>query len=172
MLLNLDKCLSAFLINLIESHPLQPQIKLEQHTKEINLDGSASFLPPIMDPVQGNLESYTRGDENPPDTVQRPQSLPYYPRKRRLKYGSPWRLRLDYLVAYGPPENPLCYCMVCSEHLPVPRVTNFRKHIQECHPETSSLSRSERDAVVSAWMKEENIDRAMPKEDGAYRHKI
>lgn len=148
-----------------ESHPLQPQIKLEQHTKEINLDGAASFFPPIMDPVQGNLESYTRGDENPSDTVQRSQSLPYYPRKRRLKYGSPWRLRLDYLVAYGPPENPLCYCMVCSEHLPVPRVTNFRKHIQECHPETSSLSRSERDAVVNAWMKEENIDRATPKED-------
>ncbi|KAF4111459.1 zinc finger translocation-associated protein isoform X1 [Onychostoma macrolepis] len=148
-----------------ESHSLQPQIKSEQHTKEINLDGSASFIPLNMDPIQGNLMDYTRGDESPSDTGQRPQSLPYYPRKRRLKYGSPWRLRLDYLVAYGPPENPLCYCMVCSEHLPVPRVSNFRKHIQECHPETSSLSRSERDAVVSAWIKEEKIDKATPKED-------
>uniref|UniRef100_A0A671MJ84 SPIN-DOC-like zinc-finger domain-containing protein n=1 Tax=Sinocyclocheilus anshuiensis TaxID=1608454 RepID=A0A671MJ84_9TELE len=76
--------------------------------------------------VCGNLVSYIRGDENPPDTGQRAQSLPYYPRKRRLKYGSPWRLRLDYLVAYGPPENPLCYCMVCSEHMPVPRKNPFR----------------------------------------------
>ncbi|XP_016097555.1 uncharacterized protein C11orf95 homolog [Sinocyclocheilus grahami] len=149
-----------------ESHSLQPQIKSEQHTKEINLDGSASFIPLNVDPIQGNLVSYIRGDEHPPDTGQRAQSLPYYPRKRRLKYGSPWRLRLDYLVAYGPPENPLCYCMVCSEHMPVPRVSNFRKHIQKCHPETSSLSRSERDAVVSAWIKEENIDKATPKEDG------
>ncbi|XP_042583074.1 zinc finger translocation-associated protein [Cyprinus carpio] len=148
-----------------ESHTLQPQIKSEQHAKEINLDDSASFIPLNVDPIQGNLRNYTRGDENPPDTGQRSQSLPYYPRKRRLKYGSPWRLRLDYLVAYGPPENPLCYCMVCSEHIPVPRVSNFRKHIQECHPETSSLSRSERDAVVSAWIKEENIDKATPKED-------
>uniref|UniRef100_A0A673JHL0 Si:dkey-106g10.7 n=1 Tax=Sinocyclocheilus rhinocerous TaxID=307959 RepID=A0A673JHL0_9TELE len=128
-----------------ESHTLQPQIKSEQHAKEINIDGSASFIPLNVDPIQENLMNYTRGDENPPDTGQRSQPLPYYPRKRRLKYGSPWRLRLDYLVAYGPPENPLCYCMVCSEHLPVPRVSNFRKHIQECHPETSSLSRSERD---------------------------
>uniref|UniRef100_A0A9J7XLB3 Zinc finger translocation associated n=2 Tax=Cyprinus carpio carpio TaxID=630221 RepID=A0A9J7XLB3_CYPCA len=148
-----------------ESHSLQPQIKSEQHTKEINLDGSASFIPLNVDPIQGNLVNYIRGDENPPDTGQRAKSLPYYPRKRRLKYGSPWRLRLDYLVAYGPPENPLCYCMVCSEHMPVPRVSNFRKHIQECHPETNSLSRSERDAVVSAWIKEENINKATPKED-------
>ncbi|XP_056115207.1 zinc finger translocation-associated protein isoform X1 [Rhinichthys klamathensis goyatoka] len=143
-----------------ESHSLQPQIKSEPLTKEINVDGSASFFPLNVDPIQGNLGSYTRGDENPPDTGQRSQSLPYYPRKRRLKYGSPWRLRLDYLVAYGPPDNPLCYCMVCSEHLPVPRVSNFRKHIQECHPETSGLSRGERDAVVSAWTKEESIDTA------------
>ncbi|XP_059363223.1 zinc finger translocation-associated protein-like [Carassius carassius] len=148
-----------------ESYSLQPQIKSEQHTKEINLDGSASFIPVNVDPLQGNLVNYIRGDENPPDTGQRAQSLPYHPRKRRLKCGSPWRLRLDYLVAYGPPENPLCYCMVCSEHMPVPRVSIFRKHIQECHPETSGLSRSERDAVVSAWIKEENIDKATPKED-------
>uniref|UniRef100_A0A672QHI8 Si:dkey-106g10.7 n=1 Tax=Sinocyclocheilus grahami TaxID=75366 RepID=A0A672QHI8_SINGR len=144
-------------LNRENSQPLCP---------EINIHGSASFIPLNVDPIQENLMNYTRGDENPPDTGQRSQSLPYYPRKRRLKYGSPWRLRLDYLVAYGPPENPLCYCMVCSEHLPVPRVSNFRKHIQECHPEMSSLSRSERDAVVSAWIKEEKIDKATPKEDG------
>ncbi|XP_016144607.1 uncharacterized protein C11orf95 homolog [Sinocyclocheilus grahami] len=143
-------------LNRENSQPLCP---------EINIHGSASFIPLNVDPIQENLMNYTRGDENPPDTGQRSQSLPYYPRKRRLKYGSPWRLRLDYLVAYGPPENPLCYCMVCSEHLPVPRVSNFRKHIQECHPEMSSLSRSERDAVVSAWIKEEKIDKATPKED-------
>ncbi len=168
--LSFNNCfLFAFLICPAESHSLQPQIKSEQHTKEINLDGSASFIPLNVDPIQESLVNYTRGDENPPDTGQRSQSLPYYPRKRRLKYGSPWRLRLDYLVAYGPPEKPLCYCMVCSEHLPVPRVSIFRKHIQECHPETSNLSRSDRDAVVSAWIKEEKIDKAAPKEDGKYR---
>lgn len=173
-LVNLNTSLFAFLCFChAESHSLQPQIKSEPLTKEINLDGSASFFPLNVDPIQGNLGSYTKGDENPPDTGQRPQSLPYYPRKRRLKYGSPWRLRLDYLVAYGPPDNPLCYCMVCSEHLPVPRVSNFRKHIQECHPETSGLSRSERDAVVSAWTREETIDTATLKGDGKHKqHQI
>ncbi|TRY58721.1 hypothetical protein DNTS_001271 [Danionella cerebrum] len=147
-----------------EPHALQPENKWEQRTKEINVDSSSS-LPLDLDPVQSKLDSFTGGDENPPDAVHRAPSLPYQPRKRRLKHGSPWRLRLDYLVAFGPPEKPLCYCMVCSEHLPVPRVTKFRAHIQECHPETSNFSRSQRDAVVSAWVKEDNTDGAALKEE-------
>ncbi|KAI7814457.1 hypothetical protein IRJ41_018656 [Triplophysa rosa] len=144
-----------------ESDFLQ-DVKLEQHTE--NIDGSAQFFPLDVDHPQKNLGSYSRVDENPLDSDQRAQSQ-RLPIKRRLKYGSPWRLRLDYLVAYGPPDNPHCYCMVCSEHVPVPRVSNFRKHIQACHPETSGLSRNERDAVIRAWTKKENIDSAMPKED-------
>ncbi|XP_051509643.1 zinc finger translocation-associated protein-like [Myxocyprinus asiaticus] len=139
-------------------------VKSEQDTKEVKIDGSAPFFHLDTNPIQGNLGSSTGGAENPPDTAQTAQSVPL-PRKRRLKYGTPWRLRLDYLVAYGPPDNPLCYCMVCSEHLPVPRVSNFRKHILACHPQTNDLSRVERDAVISAWTKEENIDSAPPIED-------
>ncbi|XP_055052616.2 zinc finger translocation-associated protein isoform X2 [Misgurnus anguillicaudatus] len=143
-------------------------VKLEHQNwgNEESINGQSQFFPLEMDPTQNNLGSYSRGDENPSDADQRPQSLPQrFPRKRRLKYGSPWRLRLDYLVAYGPPDNPCCYCMVCSEHLPVPRVSNFRKHIQACHPETSGLSRIEKDAVIRAWTKEEKIHPATPKED-------
>ncbi|XP_051554480.1 zinc finger translocation-associated protein-like [Myxocyprinus asiaticus] len=139
-------------------------VKSEHDTKEVKIAGSAPFFRLDTNPIEGNLESYKGGAENPPNTGQRPQSIPF-PRKRRLKYGTPWRLRLDYLVAYGPPDNPLCYCMVCSEHLPVPRVSNFRKHIQACHPQTSDLSRIERDAVISTWTKEENIDSAPLMED-------
>nr|XP_055052649.1 zinc finger translocation-associated protein isoform X6 [Misgurnus anguillicaudatus] len=139
-------------------------VKLEHQNwgNEESINGQSQFFPLEMDPTQNNLGSYSRGDENPSDADQRPQR---FPRKRRLKYGSPWRLRLDYLVAYGPPDNPCCYCMVCSEHLPVPRVSNFRKHIQACHPETSGLSRIEKDAVIRAWTKEEKIHPATPKED-------
>lgn len=155
-----------------ESDFLQ-DVKLEQHTKDENIDGPAQFFPLDVDHTQKNLKKNLRVDENPLDADQRTQSLPqHFPRKIRLKYGSPWRLRLDYLVAYGPPDNPHCYCMVCSEHLPVPRVSSFRKHIQACHPETSGLSRNERDAVIRAWTKRENIDSAMPKEDGKYKFKV
>lgn len=146
-------------------------VKLEKQnwSNEESINGQAQFFPLDMDPTQNNLASCSRVDENPSDADQRPQSLPHrFPRKRRLKYGSPWRLRLDYLVAYGPPDNPCCYCMVCSEHLPVPRVSNFRKHIQACHPETSGLSRIEKDAVIRAWTKEEKVHSATPNEDGKY----
>lgn len=161
-----------FSIYCAESNFLQ-DVKLEQHTKEENLDGSAQCFPLDVDSSQRILGNYSREDENPSDADQRAQSLSQlFPTKRRLKFGSPWRLRLDYLVAYGPPDNPRSYCMVCSEHLPVPRVSNFRKHIQACHPETSALSQYDRDAVIRAWTKEENIDSAKPKEDGKYKYKV
>uniref|UniRef100_A0A3B3VVC8 Zinc finger translocation associated n=1 Tax=Poecilia latipinna TaxID=48699 RepID=A0A3B3VVC8_9TELE len=67
-------------------------------------------------------------------------------RKRRLRGGDPWRLRLDYLVAYGPQDQGT-FCMVCSQVLHESKVSSFRRHIQECHPETTTLSRQEREAM-------------------------
>ncbi|XP_033961538.1 LOW QUALITY PROTEIN: zinc finger translocation-associated protein [Pseudochaenichthys georgianus] len=78
---------------------------------------------------------------------------PRQPRKRRLRMGDPWRLRLDYLVAYGPPGRGT-YCMVCSQVLQEIKVSSFRRHIQECHPETTTLSRGEREAMAAAWTKD------------------
>uniref|UniRef100_A0A3B5L4F3 Zinc finger translocation associated n=1 Tax=Xiphophorus couchianus TaxID=32473 RepID=A0A3B5L4F3_9TELE len=73
-------------------------------------------------------------------------------RKRRLRGGDPWRLRLDYLVAYGPQDQGT-FCMVCSQVLHESKVSSFRRHIQECHPETTTLSRQEREAMAAAWTK-------------------
>uniref|UniRef100_A0A8C5CLR5 Zinc finger translocation associated n=1 Tax=Gadus morhua TaxID=8049 RepID=A0A8C5CLR5_GADMO len=64
------------------------------------------------------------------------------PRRRRLRGGEPWRLRLDYLVAYGP-QGRGTYCMVCSQALAETKVSGFRRHIQESHPETGGLGRKE-----------------------------
>ncbi|XP_034471527.1 uncharacterized protein C11orf95 homolog isoform X3 [Hippoglossus hippoglossus] len=75
------------------------------------------------------------------------------PRKRRLPGGDPWRLRLDYLVAYGP-QGQDTFCMVCSQVLHETKVSSFRRHIKECHPETTTLSRQEREAMAAAWTKD------------------
>ncbi|KAM4537331.1 zinc finger translocation-associated protein [Odontesthes bonariensis] len=75
------------------------------------------------------------------------------PKKRRLRGGDPWRLRLDYLVAYGP-QGQGTFCMVCSQVLHETKVSSFRRHIQECHPETTTLSRQEREAMAAAWTKD------------------
>ncbi|KAK7910275.1 hypothetical protein WMY93_014959 [Mugilogobius chulae] len=79
------------------------------------------------------------------------------PRKARLRGGNPWRLRLDYLVAYGP-QGKGTYCMVCSEILHETKVSSFRRHIQEAHPETTTLSRDEREAMAAAWTKDYSTD--------------
>lgn len=79
------------------------------------------------------------------------------PRKRRLRGGDPWRLRLDYLVAYGPQDQGT-FCMVCSQVLHENKVSSFRRHIQECHPETTTLSRQEREAMAAAWTKDSSAD--------------
>ncbi|XP_040887260.1 uncharacterized protein C11orf95-like isoform X4 [Toxotes jaculatrix] len=79
------------------------------------------------------------------------------PRKRRLRGGDPWRLRLDYLVAYGP-QGQDTFCMVCSQVLHETKVSSFRRHIQECHPETTTLSRQEREAMAAAWTKDYSSD--------------
>uniref|UniRef100_A0A4W6ECF3 Zinc finger translocation associated n=1 Tax=Lates calcarifer TaxID=8187 RepID=A0A4W6ECF3_LATCA len=62
---------------------------------------------------------------------------PRQPKKRRLRGGDPWRLRLDYLVAYGP-QGQDTFCMVCSQVLHETKVSSFRRHIQECHPEATT----------------------------------
>ncbi|XP_056156640.1 zinc finger translocation-associated protein isoform X2 [Lampris incognitus] len=84
---------------------------------------------------------------------QPPQPFRSQPRRRRLRGGEPWRLRLDYLVAYGPQGRGTC-CMVCSQALSETKVSGFRRHIQECHPETTTLSRQEREAMAAAWTKD------------------
>ncbi|XP_037530891.1 uncharacterized protein C11orf95 homolog [Nematolebias whitei] len=78
-------------------------------------------------------------------------------RRRRLRGGDPWRLRLDYLVAYGPQDQGT-FCMVCSQVLNETKVSGFRRHIQECHPETTTLSRQEREAMAAAWTKDPSTD--------------
>lgn len=75
------------------------------------------------------------------------------PKRRRLQVGNPWRLRLDYLVAYGP-QGQGTFCMVCSQVLHETKVSSFRQHIQEHHPETTALSRQEREAMAAAWTKD------------------
>ncbi|KAL2079324.1 hypothetical protein ACEWY4_025068 [Coilia grayii] len=75
------------------------------------------------------------------------------PRRRQLRDGFPWRLRLDYMVAYGP-QGVGTYCMVCWQALAVAKVSGFRQHIQESHPETTRLSRREREQVADAWVRD------------------
>uniref|UniRef100_A0A3Q3R9V3 SPIN-DOC-like zinc-finger domain-containing protein n=1 Tax=Monopterus albus TaxID=43700 RepID=A0A3Q3R9V3_MONAL len=87
------------------------------------------------------------------------------PRKKRLREGDPWRLRLDYLVAYGP-QGRGTFCMVCSQVLCETKVSSFRRHIQECHPETTTLSRQEREAMAAAWTKDYSSEGLQIQDDG------
>ncbi|KAJ8405773.1 hypothetical protein AAFF_G00312100 [Aldrovandia affinis] len=64
----------------------------------------------------------------------------------------PKRWRLGYLVARCPKRRALV-CMVCSQSLPVANAGTFRRHIRECHPETSTLTRPERRALADTWSK-------------------
>ncbi|XP_061565967.1 zinc finger translocation-associated protein [Cololabis saira] len=89
--------------------------------------------------------------------LQRGSQPPRHPKKRRLQGGDPWRLRLDYLVAYGPQAQGT-FCMVCSQVLHETKVSSFRRHIQECHPETTYLSRQEKEAMAAAWTKDCSSD--------------
>lgn len=118
-----------------------------------------------VEAIQINTDLYPEGDGTlTQDTcligedggVGAPQQGPQplrQPRKRRLRGGNPWRLRLDYLVAYGPQGRGM-FCMVCSQVLHEAKVSSFRRHIQECHPETTTLSRQEREAMAAAWTKD------------------
>uniref|UniRef100_A0A4W4GFN2 C2H2-type domain-containing protein n=1 Tax=Electrophorus electricus TaxID=8005 RepID=A0A4W4GFN2_ELEEL len=95
------------------------------------------FFPSETQPLQDGLEPYMAGEGEPSGARRKPNAMPRPLPRQKLRNGCPWRLRLDYLVALGPPGRPGCYCMVCSEQLPLARVSSFRRHIQERHPETS-----------------------------------
>ncbi|XP_051284510.1 zinc finger translocation-associated protein isoform X2 [Dicentrarchus labrax] len=136
-------------------------IKSEPNTK----DGGVDLFAQDVEAIQINADLYPEGDGTlTQDTcligedggVGAPQQGPQplrQPRKRRLRGGDPWRLRLDYLVAYGP-QGQGTFCMVCSQVLHESKVSSFRRHIQECHPETTTLSRQEREAMAAAWTKD------------------
>ncbi|XP_072544025.1 zinc finger translocation-associated protein [Salminus brasiliensis] len=141
-----------------ESDPSRNYFKSEPDTKDLTVDSTVQFFPSEMDPLQDQAEPYAGGEGEPPGAAQNPNMLPHQFPNRRLKNGCPWRLRLDYLVALGPPSSPGCYCMVCSEQLPLARVSSFRKHIQDRHPETTNLSRREREDIASAWTGEEDTE--------------
>ncbi|XP_007255765.2 zinc finger translocation-associated protein isoform X2 [Astyanax mexicanus] len=134
-----------------ESDSARDYFKSEPDTKDPTVDNTVQFFPSEMDPLPDHSEPYAGGEGEPPGAAQNPNMLPHQFPNRRLKNGCPWRLRLDYLVALGPSSSPGCYCMVCSEQLPLARVSSFRRHIQERHPETANLSRREREDIASAW---------------------
>nr|XP_020450598.1 uncharacterized protein C11orf95 homolog isoform X2 [Monopterus albus] len=135
--------------------------KSESNTKEGGVDAFAQDA----EAIQMDTDLYPEGDGTfTQDTCligedggvgaqqEGPQPL-RQPRKKRLREGDPWRLRLDYLVAYGP-QGRGTFCMVCSQVLCETKVSSFRRHIQECHPETTTLSRQEREAMAAAWTKD------------------
>nr|XP_020504933.1 uncharacterized protein C11orf95-like isoform X1 [Labrus bergylta] len=140
---------------------LEMSIKSEADTKE----AGAELFSQEVEAVQVHADSYPQADATlTQDTcligedggVGAPQQgppPPRQPRKRRLRGGDPWRLRLDYLVAYGPAGRGT-FCMVCSQVLHETKVSSFRRHIQENHPDTTSLSRQEREAMAAAWTKD------------------
>ncbi|KAI4900963.1 hypothetical protein NFI96_000482 [Prochilodus magdalenae] len=134
-----------------ESDSSRDYFKSEPDTKDVTTDNSMQFFPSEMDPLQDSSEPHVGGEGEAPKAAEKTNALPHQFPSRKLKNGCPWRLRLDYLVALGPPGSPGCYCMVCSEQLPVARVSSFRRHIQERHPETINLSRREREDIASAW---------------------
>lgn len=122
-------------------------IKTEPDTKDLSVNRRVPLPATEPDSLQHITEpSGGSGRESEDPSHHTPNS--------RLKKGSPWHLRLDYLVAIGPPSMPGCFCMVCSEELPVVRVSSFRRHIEDCHPETSYLSQREREDIASAWTQE------------------
>uniref|UniRef100_A0A8B9KJE1 Si:dkey-106g10.7 n=1 Tax=Astyanax mexicanus TaxID=7994 RepID=A0A8B9KJE1_ASTMX len=152
-----------------ESDSARDYFKSEPDTKDPTVDNTVQFFPSEMDPLPDHSEPYAGGEGEPPGAAQNPNMLPHQFPNRRLKNGCPWRLRLDYLVALGPSSSPGCYCMVCSEQLPLARVSSFRRHIQERHPETANLSRREREDIASAWTGEGDPEEsAMQTEQGKY----
>ncbi|XP_041926391.1 uncharacterized protein C11orf95 isoform X1 [Alosa sapidissima] len=112
------------------------------HNSNSNMSSPSPSLPPPPPPPV----------PPPPPPLHHPPLRPPA-RKRRLRDGFPWRLRLDYMVAYGP-QGAGCYCMVCWQELPAAKVSGFRQHIQESHPETTRLSRREREQVADAWVRD------------------
>lgn len=139
---------------------MENAIKSEPNTKDCQVDLFAQEL----ETIRINTELYPEGNgtfiqdtligEDGGISALEQASQPCRPsRKSELCSSDPWRLRLDYLVAYGP-RGLGTFCMVCSQVLQKSKVSCFRRHIQECHPETTTLSRQEREAMAAAWTKE------------------
>ncbi|XP_031440969.1 zinc finger translocation-associated protein isoform X2 [Clupea harengus] len=179
-----------------ETSPLPEFFKLEPDAKDPNDSthptdsmhptSCMGFLPQDVDdlltpiPTDTPLEINSNNNSNnssasPSLPLPPPPPLHHHPhrppRKRQLRDGFPWRLRLDYMVAYGP-QGTGCYCMVCWQALSVAKVSGFRQHIQENHPETTRLSRREREQVADAWVRDvpsggQDRDRTVVKAESA-----
>ncbi|XP_017260505.1 uncharacterized protein C11orf95, partial [Kryptolebias marmoratus] len=130
-----------------ESDFFSEDVKSTQLTADVYPDGDSTLTQDIC----------LIGEDGGVGAPQQASPPVRQPRRRRLRGGDPWRLRLDYLVAYGP-QNQGTFCMVCSQVLTETKVSGFRRHIQECHPETTSLSRQEREAMAAAWTKDPSAD--------------
>ncbi|RVE60144.1 hypothetical protein OJAV_G00178120 [Oryzias javanicus] len=55
----------------------------------------------------------------------------------------------------------------CSQVLHETKVSSFRQHIQEHHPETTALSRQEREAMAAAWTKDSFSEDDVPSGGGS-----
>ncbi|KAM9426585.1 zinc finger translocation-associated protein [Pholidichthys leucotaenia] len=145
-------------------------INSQPNTKDGRLDPFVNTTEPIAELIPEGDSTLSQdacliGEDG---GVGAPQQGPLplrQPKKKRLCGGDPWRLRLDYLVAYGP-RGQGTFCMVCSQVLVETKVSSFRRHIQECHPEAITLSRQEREAMAAAWTKD------YPSEDTQIRDEI
>lgn len=146
--------------SLYPESPMSDLVKSEPDTKDMNMNSPVQCSPSGSDTPQHSAESYMVPEQPVSNQSQR---LP----KMKLISSCPWHLRLDYLVAIGPPGMPGCYCMVCSEQLPLARVGTFRRHIQDCHPDTTNLSQREREEIASAWTQMANKEEpVMDSEEG------
>ncbi|XP_011604870.2 uncharacterized protein C11orf95 homolog isoform X1 [Takifugu rubripes] len=139
---------------------LENSIKSEPSTKDCGVDLFAQELEAIQINTEfhpeGNgtfIQDTLIGEDGGVSALDHGSRLCHQSRKNELCSRDPWRLRLDYLVAYGP-QGLGTFCMVCSRVLQKSKVSCFRRHIQECHPETTTLSRQEREAMAAAWTKE------------------
>lgn len=151
---------SYYVILCLVTEELENAIKSEPDAKDCQVDLFAREL----ETIQMNTEFYPEdngtfiqdaliGEDGGISAPEQGSQLCRQPGRTELCSSDPWRLRLDYLVAYGP-RGLGTFCMVCSQVLPKSKVSCFRSHIQECHPETSTLSRQEREAMAAAWTKE------------------
>uniref|UniRef100_A0AAQ4S4Z6 Zinc finger translocation associated n=1 Tax=Gasterosteus aculeatus aculeatus TaxID=481459 RepID=A0AAQ4S4Z6_GASAC len=169
--------LQAWFSPTFETHCLS-ELPLSRRRGNPDPDTKEGGLDLFAQAMQTNTDVYPEGDgtltqdayfiaEN--GGVRAPRS-PRQPRKKRLNEGDSWRLRLDYLVAHGP-QGRGTFCMVCSQVLHEIKVSSFRRHIQECHPETTTLSRQEREAMAAETSQDASPDvrghsKAVKKEEG------
>ncbi|XP_023696092.1 zinc finger translocation-associated protein-like isoform X5 [Paramormyrops kingsleyae] len=139
-----------------ESDPLRDDSsdKLDPTAEEDDNDDNEEMFPRDAAGVSAGCR---RLGENGDQALGEPEASrrggPRYRPRARIRQDSSARVwRMDYLVAYGADSRGVV-CMVCSQALPTTRVGCFRRHIQDCHPETANLSRHERETLVATWAK-------------------